>query len=104
MVIDDADNVRMSQVESIVQEILRREDVEGLLILGAPADEYNSEAKGLALAIENNEIKPDAPELSRFLRVMWERSFGPIPEDELMKRDAAFQRIGRAIAVRLARP
>jgi hypothetical protein len=55
-----------------VLEVLSREDPEGLLASGAPADEYASEADDFA-----RRLREDRPVTGEVLVEVWERWFGP---------------------------
>jgi hypothetical protein len=52
--------------------VLRREDPEGLLGIGAPTDEYALEADDLA-----RRLRDGRPVTSEALAEVWERWFGP---------------------------
>lgn len=87
-----------------IREILNRQDVEGFLALGAPEDEYQSEAKLILRAIESGEVRPRKEELCELLANIWERMFGPFAEEEIKKREAAFRRIASQLALTYSAP
>ncbi len=81
-----------------IEEVLRSEDVEGLLDLGAPRDEYSSEARSIAsalAAIEVHDLTEDR--LAAVVRSVWTRSFGPLSEADLAKRASAFRQVAQRI-------
>jgi hypothetical protein len=85
----------------IIREVLNSEDIEGLLKVGAPADEYESEAQMIATAIkQTSESEVTEEQLSRIVRRVWAEMFGPFSEGEIEKRSAAFRQVARKIAQR----
>ena len=65
-----------------VQRTLDEEDLEGLLAMGAPRDEYEPEARRIANAIGH--LTPEQLTLERVMHVVsevWEREFGPFSGD-----------------------
>lgn len=75
--------------------ILQAEDIEGLLDLGAPRDEYSNEPASIATALESGFNEDHVYGL--VVRV-WNRSFGPFDDDDLAKCAAAFHRVAGHIA------
>lgn len=76
-----------------IADILRTEDIEGLIAIGAPADEYDSEAEKIAQAIE----KLSASELTQanicaVIALLWAKSFNRSSE-EIKQRMPAFERV-----------
>jgi hypothetical protein len=85
----------------LIGELLRHEDVEGLLSMGAPDDEYESEAKMIADRIGEAESKAVKQTLTReevenIIASVWGQMFGMSDE-----RAGYRQRAFAAIAVRL---
>ena len=81
---------------SKVKAALREEDVEGLIKLGAPADEYDSESKEIASAVgalNKNQFTED--NIVAVLALVWTKSFHCLAED-IEKRMTAFHRIARS--------
>ncbi len=83
---------------TVIEAILRFEDIEGLLALGAPSDEYCDEASEIQAALE----KLDAYEATRdrvtvLVRETWERAFGPFSEEEREKRKPVLERVVHSI-------
>jgi hypothetical protein len=88
---------------SIVQGALNGEDLEGLLQLGAPADEYKSEALDIISVIA--EAGPSAlteDTLTGVIESVWIRTFGPFSVEEVRQRKAGFRRVARTILSELA--
>jgi cell division ATPase FtsA len=86
----------------LTNELLRHEDIEGLLSMGAPDDEYEPEAK--MIVDRAGEAESEAPshritkeEVEAIVTAVWKEMFG-LSEDQLRQRREAFQ----SIAARLA--
>lgn len=88
----------MTALLKIIEEILNREDVEGLVGLGAPEDEYHAEAELIGQAIENGQVKLQEEELNELLRGIWQKMFGPFSEEEMKQRQPALERVARQLA------
>lgn len=86
-----------------VEEILCSEDVEGLLSLGAPLDEYRHEAKLIASGIERtSSIKhPDESSIASLVQQVWIDSFGPFSDEDVLKRLPVFQEVARRLSALL---
>jgi hypothetical protein len=80
-----------------IKEILNREDIEGLLRLGAPNDEYETEAKMIAEALAKQKGVADENSLSALVRAVWVKAFSPFSEDALSKRAPGFGRVARSL-------
>jgi hypothetical protein len=81
--------------------LFQQEDIEGYINLGAPSDEYTSEAANVAAAIsqlESNEITEE--NITALLILEWMRSFD-LSEADIALRAAALQRIARLILQRI---
>ncbi|PYV31523.1 MAG: hypothetical protein DMG22_16410 [Acidobacteria bacterium] len=90
------------RIKRAVQSALDREDMEGLLALGAPADEYEPEAQLVADAInilseDACRVPPTASQLLESLRQVWQRMFGPFSQQDLAKREPALRRVAADI-------
>jgi hypothetical protein len=86
----------------IVQDVLNREDIEGLLTLGAPPGEYDAEAQLVGERIEGFVSNQPGATLStenvlRTLEEVWTRMFGPFYEADLAKRKPALRRAATEI-------
>jgi hypothetical protein len=82
---------------SVIDNALRAEDVEGLLELGAPNDEYSHEAK--TIASELDELTLDAASedsVAAVIAKVWAKSF-ELSDEDLDKRCAALLRVARQI-------
>ena len=88
----------MTNLLDIIRDVLNREDVEGLLALGAPEDEYHAEAELIRQAIENGQVKLQEEELNELLREIWQKMFGPFSEKEMKERQPALERVARQLA------
>jgi len=89
----------MTQVTSdSVLRILTEEDVEGLLAVGAPPDEYDSEAAMIAQAVIR--LGDAATTENAVLEVVTEvctRMFGPFDAEQVRQRRDTYVRIARRI-------
>lgn len=84
--------------ETAIEEVLRSADIEALIQLGAPKDEYESEARSIMNAIVHLDEKDLTEErLTAILRVEWTHWFGPFSDGEMELRMPDFQRIARRI-------
>jgi hypothetical protein len=77
----------------LINELLRHEDIEGLLRLGAPSDEYESEAKMIADRIDETERKTPGHRITRseaevIVAAIWNVMFGLSDEDMSQRKDA----------------
>jgi hypothetical protein len=79
-----------------VKNILCEEDIEGLIKLGAPADEYNSEAKEIEAAMSRLGDERSEEQLVQVLERVWKGFFDLSTKDIEQRRDA-FQRVARRI-------
>jgi hypothetical protein len=68
-----------------INSILINEDIEGLIELGAPEDEYYDEAAQLLAAINVYDGDLDDNAISALLTIIWTKSFG-LDQEELSKR------------------
>jgi hypothetical protein len=84
----------MKIIPSDILEVLSRVDVEGLLRLGAPIDEYTLEAQMISKAIAKfgeSELTQEGLEA-----IVWNvcvEMFGPFSEDQINKRGNVFSNI-----------
>ena len=86
-----------------IQEILNVEDIEGLLALGAPRDEYEHEAELIDLALGASPSNERATPISKdsvkeLITRIWDERFGPFSDADLTKRESAFDRVATKIA------
>jgi hypothetical protein len=84
-----------------IKAALDEEDIEGLLALGCPADEYNSEASliesKVALASDFGKTPLQLSQVERIVSDVWDDQFGPLAEEDLDKRRTAFSSVARKI-------
>ena len=81
-----------------IEAILQFEDIESLLALGAPTDEYYDEASEIQAALE----KLDPHEATRdcvtvLIMETWERAFGPFSEEDRERRKSVLDRVVHGI-------
>ncbi len=87
----------MENLETIIDRLLREEDVEGFIAIGAPDNEYSPEAKEIYKGLlslnanEHTEIR-----IASLIAGVWEKYFDLSSED-LQKRSAAFHRIAQGL-------
>ncbi len=86
---------------SIIKTILREEDIEGLIQIGAPADEYNSEAREIASAIARFGPNTTKEQLMQAVEEVWKDSFGPLSGSEIEVRRDAFRRVAQRIMLEM---
>ena len=78
--------------------IFRLEDPEGLIALGAPEDEYDSEADELQTELDAlDESDITRARVSSIIINIWQDYFGPFTEEELRKRQPVLQRLVQRI-------
>jgi hypothetical protein len=84
----------------LINELLRHEDIEGLLSMGAPDDEYESEAEMIADRVGEAEEKTNdkitREEVEDIVATVWKEMFGLSDEHARRRKDAFV-----AIAARL---
>jgi hypothetical protein len=80
-----------------IKLILQHEDVEGLIELGAPDDEYDAEAQAVLsalVAMPTSDLNPAS--LAAIIAVVWAESFGRT-EEEIKLRMRAFLNIANQL-------
>lgn len=88
----------MDITQAAIEQTLSTEDIEGLLGLGAPGDEYFSEAKSIMSALagqDKRELTED--DVASVVRAVWIRSFGPFSDRDLDRRSPAFRQVAHRI-------
>lgn len=81
-----------------IKAALDGEDIEGLLELGSPSDEYDSEAsmiEGRIAKLAGDEFNVD--KIADIVAEVWNSQFGPFDEEDLNKRRQAFSSVARRI-------
>ena len=80
-----------------IASLLRQADIEGYIELGAPADEYDSEAQALALAFaELNENEITVENIAAIIAEAWKQNFN-LGETELSMRKVEIHNFAEAI-------
>ncbi len=84
-----------------IKTALDDEDIEGLLALGCPKDEYDGEASliesGIAKVTDFGKAKADPAQIEEIIRSIWNEQFGPFDGDELIKRQAGFASVAKKL-------
>lgn len=76
-----------------IEQALQAEDVEGLIALGAPADEYAMEAEKIANILQSlTKDELNEKNIAAVIASVWAEMFNRSAE-ELLQRAHAFQRI-----------
>jgi hypothetical protein len=82
---------------SALKTALQHEDVEGLIELGAPDDEYDSEAQAVLSALQAVPVSEfEQSSLAAIIAVVWAESFGRV-EEEIKLRMPAFLSIANRV-------
>ena len=81
-----------------IDAILQKEDIEGLLNLGAPKGEYSREAADIHAALEAiGEDDATSDQIAAVVMTVWERSFGPFSPDHIQKRSPVLLQVVQRI-------
>src|SRR5262249_3279915 len=80
-----------------VQRALDAEDLEGLLGLGAPADEYQSEAKTIAARLNALSGQPSEDHVTKIAEAVCVEMFGPFDEEGSAVRLPIYRRVAKRI-------
>jgi hypothetical protein len=84
-----------------IKAALDSEDIEGLLAIGCPPDEYDSEATLIDSRIAALRRLGGEPlgesETERIVAEVWNEMFGPFSDEDLQKRQPAFRSVARKI-------
>ena len=84
-----------------VKKALDEEDIEGLLAIGSPGDEYDGEASQIeSLVAQKSEFgkrRLDKADLENLIQSIWASQFGPFSNDQIKLRQPAFRRIAEKI-------
>jgi len=85
--------ISISQISSA----LRAEDIEGLIALGAPGDEYAHEAQEISSALMSlNSVRQTIDTIVAIIALVWAKSFNRSSE-EINERIPAFRRIAQQL-------
>jgi hypothetical protein len=85
----------------VVKAELDKADIEGLLALGGPGDEYSGEASGIENKVAKltdygrRELTPS--DLTMIIESVWNEMFGPLDEKGLEARSAIFKSVAKEI-------
>ncbi len=84
-----------------IKAALDNEDIEGLLALGCPSDEYDGEASliesAVARATNFGEMPIGPEELQEIVAYVWNDRFGPLGPDEIQRRTPAFAAVAKKL-------
>lgn len=87
----------MKITTEMISSLLRRADIEGYIELGAPKDEYDSEAEALALAFsELNNEEATVENITTIINQAWMQSFN-LNESDLDIRQSQINNLVEAI-------
>jgi len=86
----------------LIKAALDKEDIEGLLALGSPSDEYDGEASliedRIAKLTNFGEKRLTSSEVGDIVTSVWNSQFGPFNPEDLEKRRPAFSSVAQKIA------
>lgn len=96
----------MESAIDVIKGILDREDIEGLLSLGAPEDEYAPEARVLSHRLqewtgEGLDPERQQTQVAEAIKEVWCGMFGPLSGDDLARREEAFNHAAAQIVAAL---
>jgi hypothetical protein len=84
-----------------IKAALDSEDIEGLLAIGCPPDEYDSEANRIDSRITGLRRLGDEPlgesQVERIVADVWNEMFGSFSDEDFQKRQSAFTSVARKI-------
>ena len=89
----------MKNLNKALESILRNEDIEGLIAIGAPPDEYDLEAKYIAEGIsklERDQINQET--IVAIVSIVWIDQFG-YSSEEILLRVPSFRRVAENLMV-----
>lgn len=90
--------ISASQVETVLQE----EDIEGLLAIGSPKDEYISEAIQMAAKLNTLPFEQRTESnVSKVVMEVWEVMFGPFEAEDVSKRSPVLKSVVKKLMVYL---
>lgn len=84
-----------------IKNALDEEDIEGLLALDCPRDEYDGEASliedGIAKASNFGERPLAVDQIAAIVEEVWNLNFGPFGDEEVEKRRPAFESVAKKL-------
>ena len=84
-----------------IDNLLRQGDIEGLIELGAPEDEYHSEAEQIVSALrELNDDEVNSNNIAAIISLIWTTSFNLSEEDLLLRTEAIEQTATQILSYR----
>ncbi len=89
----------MNITQATIQRVLNAMDIESLLKLGAPDDEYKTEAEMIAAAVKQNELELTEEHLITIVQNVWVKMFGPFSEEQIQMRYDVFRQVARNILI-----
>jgi hypothetical protein len=84
-------------LDQTIRRILEEEDIEGLIEMGAPRDEYDTEASRIEGRIRRLP-NPDEGAVTGVVEAVWNEMFGPFDSSEMRQREDSIRRLTRRIA------
>ncbi len=88
-----------------IKSVLDREDIEGLLALQSPRDEYDGEASliesAVAKATNFGKQKIGVETVEAIVTDVWNSQFGPLDPEDLNRRRSAFASAAQKIVASL---
>jgi hypothetical protein len=85
----------------IVKAILDAEDLEGLLRIGAPSDEYDNEARMIAERLSLLGPQPTVEQVAAIVTAVVAQMFGPLSREQLNRRQAVHRRVAQRLLGRV---
>ncbi len=86
-----------NDLHSLTASVLRQEDIEGLIALGAPEDEYDSEAAEIAEAVNKLDVTARTQSnIAAIIALVWAQMFNHSP-NEMEMRTPALQRVAERL-------
>ena len=86
-----------------IKRVLDEEDIEGLLSIGAPSDEYDDEASliedRICKATDFGKKALGLEQLEAMIEEIWNSQFGPFDQTAVVQRRPYFVRVARKITV-----
>jgi hypothetical protein len=85
-----------------IKAALDSEDIEGLLVLGCPSDEYDGEASliesGMARATNFGDKPISTGQVQEIVAYVWNDRFGPFSPEDIQRRTSAFAAVAKKVA------
>jgi hypothetical protein len=71
----------MKIIANLIGKYLQQTDIEGLIQLGTPSDEYSSEAEVISLALTELGQRANAESITAIISEVWKNSFDLTPTE-----------------------